>query len=258
MNFILSSDLPWGTSSVAVLGADLTVVFLVDALGPGDHQRVGVAAAVGRLLVPREGGVAGLGPARGDVPDADAVAPFVDVLAVDLVGDVRNAVEEAVLVEGAVQAALAAGAVIGGENDQRVVELADPLEVVQDAAELVVGVGELAREGLHLAGVKGLFLVVQGVPGRDLGVARGELGSLGHDAHLDLTGQDHLAGLVVAHVELAPELLDPFTRRLVRRVHRAGGPEHAKRLVLRRGPLHGDPADRGVGHILVHVVSGRS
>ena len=58
---------------------------------------------------------------------------------------VGHAVEEAPLVEGAVRAALAAGAVVGDHDDDRVVELPGLLEVVEHAADLVVGVRDVAR-----------------------------------------------------------------------------------------------------------------
>ena len=57
----------------------------------------------------------------------------------DGVGDV---VEELVLVERAVRAALAAGAVVGDDDDDRVVELPGLLEVVDSRADLVVGVAQ--------------------------------------------------------------------------------------------------------------------
>ena len=89
-------------------------------------------------------------------------------------------VEHVGLVERPVEAALAAGAVVSRDEDQRVVELADALEAVDDAADLVVDVLELGGEHLHLAGVQPpALVVVQRVPGRDLGDALGELGVLG-------------------------------------------------------------------------------
>jgi hypothetical protein len=61
---------------------------------------------------------------------------------------VRNAVEELVLVDGAVRSALAARAVVGDEHDQSVLQLIGFLEILEQPANLVVGVGEEAR--VHL------------------------------------------------------------------------------------------------------------
>ena len=63
-------------------------------------------------------------------------------------------VEEAHLVERAGHAALGRRAVVGDDHDQRVLELADPLERVQDPAEVVVAVRDEARVDLHHARVQ--------------------------------------------------------------------------------------------------------
>ena len=75
-----------------------------------------------------------------------------------------------------VDAALGRGAVVGDDHDQRVVELADLLERVEDAAEVVVGVRDEAGEDLHHPGVQPPLVVGQRVPLRHVGVARRELG----------------------------------------------------------------------------------
>ena len=53
---------------------------------------------------------------------------------------VRHAVDELVLVERAVRAALAAGAVVGHQHDQRVLELLGLLEIFEQPADLIVDV----------------------------------------------------------------------------------------------------------------------
>ena len=67
---------------------------------------------------------------------------------------VGHVVEELVLVDRAVRSALGARAVVGDEHDQRVVELAQLLEEVDQAADVVVGVLEEAGEHLHHARIQ--------------------------------------------------------------------------------------------------------
>jgi len=71
------------------------------------------------------------------------VTPFVHVLGVNFVRDIRNTIEKAVFIERTVQATLTAGTIIGGENDQRVIKLTDTLKVFQYPSKLVIGVGQL-------------------------------------------------------------------------------------------------------------------
>ena len=82
-------------------------------------------------------------------------------------GRVGDAVEEPPLVERAVRAALAARAVVGHDDDDRVVELPGLLEVVEHPAELVVGVRDEAGEHLGHASEQALLVVGQRVPGPD-------------------------------------------------------------------------------------------
>ncbi len=138
----------------------------------------------------REGG----GPSRRIVLVGVGPAEHVDVLHV--LGDVVGiAVEELVLVDRAAGGALARGAVVGGVEDEGVVELIALLQVVDDAAHLSVGVlrerridlGQ-AREELLLVGAERIprAHVVRWV--RHVGrqrIERGELGALGQDALRD-------------------------------------------------------------------------
>ena len=62
-------------------------------------------------------------------------------------------------------AALAA-AVVGDDDDQRVLELPGVLEVVDHPPELVVGVGDVAGEHLGHAPEEALLVGAQRVPGR--------------------------------------------------------------------------------------------
>ena len=72
-------------------------------------------------------------------------------------------------------AALGRRAVVGDDHDQRVLELADVLERVEDPAEVVVGVRDEAGEDLHHPRVQPALVGGQRRPFRDVGVARREL-----------------------------------------------------------------------------------
>ena len=110
---------------VAVLGADLTSCG--DLGRPGDDARVGGAAAVGLALPATERRVPRVGPAPGVVVEHVGAAQLVDSLEV-LLDRLRDIVEEHHLVERSDRAALRARAVVGDEDEQRVVELADLLQ----------------------------------------------------------------------------------------------------------------------------------
>ena len=178
------------------------------------------------------------------------------------------------LVDRAVRAALAAGAVVGDEDDERVLALAGLLEVVEQAPDLVVGVREEPGVDLGHAAEQPLLVVRERVPrprdveqrerlavgpgarlGRADRVDRRQLGVGRDDAHLLLAGQRLLAHRLVAHVEAALELVDPLLRRVVRRVAGARRVVEEERL-LRRDRLGVlDELDRLVGEVLGEVVA---
>ncbi len=140
----------------------------VDSVGPGDDCGVGDAALVRGVALeqlvrrverhrPPDGVVVvGLGGAAQLVVEAEALLDGVDV-----------PVEELDLVDRAVRTALAAGSVVGDDDDDGVVELTRLLEVVEDPADLRVGVGQEAGEHLGHPAEQPLLLVVQGVPRPD-------------------------------------------------------------------------------------------
>ena len=63
-------------------------------------------------------------------------------------------VEELQLIGRAGGATLGTGAVVGDDHDQCVVELADALQVVEQAANMIVGMTQETGEDLHHAGVE--------------------------------------------------------------------------------------------------------
>ena len=159
------------------------------------------------------------------------------------------------LVERAVEGALRARAVVADHVvDERVVEDAELLERVDQPSDVVVGVLEEAGVDLHLPCEHGLELLGHVVPGRDLVVARGELGVLGDHPELFLARERLLAQLVPAAVEAALVLGRPLRGNVVRRVSRTRREVGEERLVGHQRLLLTDPRDRLVGHVLGEVV----
>ena len=188
-------------------------------------------------------------------------------------GSLGEAVEEPPLVELAVRAALAARAVVGDHDDDRVVELARLLEVVEDPAEAVVPVGDVAGEDLGHAREQPLLVGAQRVP-RPHGVERGprlavgtralrlavrvdrrELGAFGQQPQLDLAREDAGADRLVALVEPALVLVGPLQRHLVRRVAGLRREVHEERLVGVDHLRVADELDRLVREVVGDVVA---
>ena len=253
--------------AVGVLVADLALG--LDAGRPVDDHRIGGAALPGVALEHLVGRVEREGPTDRVVVVGLGRAEDVEVLEVVL-HLVRDAVHELVLVDRTVRAALTRGAVVGDEDDQRVVELATLLEVVDQPGDLVVGVA--AEPGVHLglAAHDRLLVFVERVPrAHDVDGATsspstlfwpssGLIGEssvvLRYQAELLLTFEDALADRFVALVEAALVLVDPLLRRVVRRVPGAGAEVHEERAVGRDLLRVGDHGDRTVDQVLRQVV----
>ena len=91
-----------------------------------------------------------------------------------------HAVQRGHLVEDAVQRALHRGAVVAElVEDQGVVELPDLAEGVDDPADLVVGLGGEAGEGLHQPLGHALLIRGERAPCRNLRRSRRERGARG-------------------------------------------------------------------------------
>ena len=222
--------------------------------GPREDERVGRPAAVGLALPAPERRVPGPRPAPGVVVVGPRAAQLVDLREV-LLEALRHLVEEEHLVEGSGDAALGRGAVVGDHHDQRVVELADLLERVEDAAEVVVGMGDEAGVDLHHPGVEAPLVVGQRVPLRDIGIARRQHGVRRQQAELLLAREYRLSVGVPAGVELALVAVGPLLRHVVGSVRRAGREVHEERLL---GGIHvrvEDLLDRVVGQVLAEVVA---
>ncbi len=151
--------------------------------------------------------------------------------------------------------ALGACPVVGDDHDQRVVQLADRLEEVQQAPDLVIGVLEEAGEDLHHAGVEPAFVVGELVPLLHVGVVSRQHRVLGDDAQFLLPREHLLAVGVPAVVELALVLVGPFLGHLVGRMVGAGREVEEERFVGRDLFEVGDELDRLVGQIDGEVVT---
>ena len=113
----------------------------LDPLGPGDHARI-AATAVELVALPHlERRVERHRPTIRVMVVGLRAPEFVDhrEVRLDVIG---NLVHELVLVERAVGTALAAGAVVGDQHDDRDLELLGLLQIREQAADLIVGVGE--------------------------------------------------------------------------------------------------------------------
>jgi len=107
-------------------------------------------------------------------------------------------------------------------NYKRIVELAHVIHRLDDATDLVIGVGYVAGEDLSLTGEQLLAVGVERIPFRQVVRPRRELRIGGDHAKPLLVGENLVSERVPSHIELAPELLAPLRLRLMRRVAGAG------------------------------------
>ena len=149
-------------------------------------------------------------------------AEFVDVL--EHIRDVfGNAVEVTHLIHQAVHGAFGAGTVVPDlVEDERVVQLAQIFDGLDEPANLEVGVFAETCEDFHLAGKEPFLIGAERVPVLDGLGLRSEFCARGNNAELDLASKGLFAELVPALVKLALVLGDPFLRNVVRRVGCAG------------------------------------
>ena len=231
---------------------------ILDAGRPGDRETLPRATEVGGdLLGPLERRVEGPGPPDRHVRIGRGRAPVVVELELLFDGDVQDAVVRGVHVGRAERRAFGTRAVVAVDvDDQRVVELPHVLDGLDHPTDLMVGIGGIGGEDLRLSREELLLVGRERLPFRQLCGPRGELRICGNDAQLLLIGEDLLAHVVPAHVELALELVDPLLRRLVRRVTSSGHVVDEERLVGRRGLERLHVLDGLIGHVRGEVVVG--
>ena len=152
-------------------------------------------------------------------------------------------------------AALLAGAVVRQQQDDGVVEDAEALEILEEPADLGVGVLEEGGERLLEPGRQAPLVLRQRVPRLDAGVAGGEPGVGGQEAHLDLPGEPPLAGDVPSLVEPAPPLVEVVGGGLVGGVHGAEGEIGEERAVRPDRDRVVDEPDGVVDQVLAQVVA---
>ncbi len=235
---------------MVVLLADLAACR--DAGWPGDDARV-TGSAVELVALPHlERRVEGHRPTVRVMVVGLRAAEIVEEreVVLDRVGD---PVEELHLVDRPVRATFTRGAVVRDEHDQRVVPIAELLEIPEQPPDLIVGVREEPGVDLgHSAEQRPLVgrqrrpgtghvhhrerLPVG--PGPALGradrIQRRQFGLGRHEAEFLLPGEGLLAHGLIAHVESPLVLGDPLRRGVV------GGMARARRVVEQERLLGGD------------------
>ncbi len=237
---------------VVELVADAALV--ADAGRPVRDQRIADAATMGVLLVALVRCVADRSPAPGIVVEAFRRADLVD--ACDRLFDrLRPAVEIARVVDHAGRAAFLAGAVVGHQQEQRVVEFATGGEVIHQPADLRVGVFEEAGESLLQAQRQRAFIRREFDPGLHARIARRKVSIRRDDAKLLLPLVPLLPHHIPAGVELAAVLVDVFLRRLMRRMRRAERDVEEERLFRHGCLLRVHHADRLIDQVFAEVIT---
>ena len=150
--------------AVVVLVSDLAPGF--NAIGPVHNQRIAHTPFPGPRLEQLEGGVERRGPAVGVVIERGGRTQLVEQSHI-LVRIVGYAVEELVLVDRSGGPALRGGTVIGDDEDEGVVEFADPLEVVDQPADVMIGVADEPGEHLCHPDVEALLIIGERIPRAD-------------------------------------------------------------------------------------------
>ena len=237
---------------VRVLAAHLT--FGRDALRPRDDERVGSATTVGLTLPASERGVAGVGPTPRVVVEVPGATDLVDQRQTVL-HRLLGVVEELRLVRRAGRPTLGTRAVVGDDHDQRVVELTDLGEELEQPAEMVIGVRQEAGVDLHEPGVQLASVRRQARPVGDIGVLSRQLGVGRHHTQFELLGQGALAVRIPAVVERTLVAVGPFLADVMRRVHRTEAQVQVERLVRIDLLGVGDELHRPVDQVLSEVVA---
>ncbi len=227
---------------------------VLDARRPMHDERIAHATGMGVLLVALERRVADHGPAPGvvgmAVGSADQVQPFHG-----LVHIFAQAVEVAHLVEHTGRAAFLAGTVVRHGDEDGVVQLAQALQRIDVAAQMVIGVVDEGGKGLLQARSEFAFVVGQCVPGLDAGVAWRQRGVCRHDAQFLLPREPALAHHIPTLVKLAADLGQKVGGRLVRRMACAKGQVGEEGPVRRRRHMVVRETDRLVDQVGREVVA---
>ena len=226
------------------------------ALGPGQDEGHRVAPGVGVDLVEPERRVRSHGPAPGVV--GHGLGPAQQVHPGEVGVDVGLAQEVDEVAAGPGLLALPGGAVVGREDDDRVVQLVQLGQSVEQPPDALVEAVDHARVDLHVPGEQGLLGLGQLVPGADvvalLGVAGRQLGAFGDDPQLLLTGEAPGPDLVPARGVRTPVALDVAGLRVQRGVAGGVGQVGEPRLAGMAGPQLLPPGEAAVREVVGQVV----
>ncbi len=237
---------------VRVLGADLAPGR--DPPRPADDERVAGPAPVGLPLPPAERRVPGPGPAPRVVVEVLGPADLIDQLEAFL-QRLLGVVEELRLVGGAGGPALGAGAVVGDDHDQGVVQLAEPAQVLDQPPDLMIGVGQETGEDLHHPAVQAAGRRGQRRPVGHVGIVPRQFGVRRDDAEFLLPGEDLLPVRIPAVVKLARIPVCPFLGHVMRRVRGTEAQMQVERLSRVDLLDVGDELHRLVHQVLAEVIT---
>ena len=167
----------------------------------------------------------------------------------------RNAVLRDQLADRAVLAFGRRPVVAPDVEDQRVLAVTEPIELVDEPTDLCVHVLGEPRRDLHQSSLEGLLVLRNAVPRRHPRIARRELGLLRNPSLLFRPREHALTILVPAVVELAFVLVCPLLHDVVRSMDGAARPVHVEGLVGLEGFMPAQPPDRIVGKIFAQVIA---
>ena len=158
-------------ADVMVLTPDLALCF--DAVRPVNDQCVSLTTTVFALLEIAKRGVACHRPAGVIMRIGVLSAPVIKMTHIRVEWGLHP-IQYVSLIECAGQATFATGAIVGSNENQCVVQLANTLELLQYPANLMIDMFHLRGEGFHLPCIQSSLFLAQRVPGRDLVNAIGE------------------------------------------------------------------------------------
>jgi hypothetical protein len=164
-------------------------------------------------------------------------------------------VEELRLVGGPGGPALGAGAVVGDDHDQGVVQLPEHAQELDQPPDLVIGVAKETSEHLHEPVVQAPSLRRQRPPVGHVGIVARQLGVGGNDTEFLLPGEHPLPVGVPAVVKLARVPVRPLFRHVVRRVRGAEAQVQVERLGRVDLLDVGNELHRLVAQVLAEVVT---